>query len=68
MSTSVDGTIRQWMREGEPVGKSWNSDGETEGPMAVSSDEQMVVSGSIDGRLPLEYKGGQRGWRAVGGA
>ncbi|KAJ8586972.1 hypothetical protein M405DRAFT_882990 [Rhizopogon salebrosus TDB-379] len=32
-----------WMREGEPVGKSWNSDRETAGPMAVSSDEQMVL-------------------------
>ena len=53
ISTSVDGSIRQWSRDGKPIGKSWNSDGEAVGSIAVSPDERMVVSGSGDGRLRL---------------
>ncbi|KAG2742426.1 WD40 repeat-like protein [Suillus brevipes Sb2] len=53
MSASSDGSIRQWKRDGEPVGKPWYGDGGGIGPMAVSPDETMVVGGSADGRLQL---------------
>lgn len=53
MSTSVDGSIRQWTTGGRPGGKSWNSE-EAVGSIAVSPDEAMVVSGSaVDGRIRL---------------
>ncbi|KIK31789.1 hypothetical protein CY34DRAFT_102757, partial [Suillus luteus UH-Slu-Lm8-n1] len=53
MSTSDDGSIRQWKRDGEPVGKPLDSDGRAVGSMAVSPDEKMVVCGNVDGRLRL---------------
>ncbi|KAG2741890.1 WD40 repeat-like protein, partial [Suillus brevipes Sb2] len=48
-----DGSIRQWKRDGEPVGKPWYGDGGWIGAMAVSPDETMVVCGNADGRLRL---------------
>ncbi|KAJ8582802.1 WD40 repeat-like protein [Rhizopogon salebrosus TDB-379] len=53
MSTSTDGSIRQWTRDGEPVGKPWIGDGEAEGSIAVSPDNTRVASGSADGRIRL---------------
>jgi len=53
LSTSGDGSIRQWTRDGEPVGRPWTSDGRPVDSMAMSPDESMVVSGSADGRLRL---------------
>ena len=53
MSTSEDGSIRQWTRDGKPVGKPWHGDGRSVGSIAVSPDETMAVSGSVDGRLRL---------------
>ncbi|KIK42932.1 hypothetical protein CY34DRAFT_804338 [Suillus luteus UH-Slu-Lm8-n1] len=53
MSTSEDSSIRQWKRDGEPVGKPWYGGGGGIGPMAISPDETMVVGGSVDGRLWL---------------
>ncbi|KAJ8593339.1 WD40 repeat-like protein [Rhizopogon salebrosus TDB-379] len=53
MSTSDDGSIRQWKRDGESVGEPWEGNGGAIGAMAVSPDETMVVSGSIDGRIRL---------------
>ncbi|KAJ8582526.1 WD40 repeat-like protein [Rhizopogon salebrosus TDB-379] len=53
MSASSDGSIRQWIRDGEPVGEPWESDGGGVTSMAVCPDQTMVVSGSADGRLRL---------------
>ncbi|KIK35613.1 hypothetical protein CY34DRAFT_812020 [Suillus luteus UH-Slu-Lm8-n1] len=53
MSASDDDSIRQWKRDGEPVGKPLDNDGEGIGTMAVSPDESMVVCGNVDGRLRL---------------
>jgi WD40 repeat protein len=53
MSASDDGSIRWWIRDGEPVGEPWKSDGRGIGSMAVCPNETMVVSGSADGRLRL---------------
>jgi len=53
MSASGDGSIRQWNRDGKPVGKSWHSDGGGVKSLTVSADGTMVVSGGIDGRLRL---------------
>jgi WD40 repeat protein len=53
MSASSDGSIRQWIRDGELVGEPWRSDGGEVASMAVCPDETMVVSGSGDGRLLL---------------
>jgi WD40 repeat protein len=53
MSASSDGSIRQWIRDGEPVGEPWRSDGGRVGSMAVCLDQTMVMSGSVDGRLRL---------------
>src|SRR5882757_106390 len=53
MSASEDGSIRQWRRDGEQVGKPWRSDGRAVVSIAVSPNETMVVSGSIDGRVRL---------------
>ncbi|KAJ8590642.1 WD40 repeat-like protein, partial [Rhizopogon salebrosus TDB-379] len=53
MSASGDGSIRQWIRDGEPVGEPWKSDGGGVASMAVCPDQTMVVSGSADGRLRL---------------
>ncbi|KAG2739226.1 WD40 repeat-like protein [Suillus brevipes Sb2] len=53
LSTSEDGSIRQWKRDGEPVGKPWYGDGGGICSMTVSPDETMVVCGSQDGRLRL---------------
>ncbi|KAG2740112.1 WD40 repeat-like protein [Suillus brevipes Sb2] len=52
MSASSDGSIRQWKRDGEPVGKSWDGGGAVES-IAVHVDDTTVVSGSLDGRLRL---------------
>src|SRR6267154_1882016 len=43
VSASDDGSIRQWKRYGEQVGKPWRSDGRVIQSIAVSSDETMVV-------------------------
>ncbi|KAG2054146.1 WD40 repeat-like protein [Suillus hirtellus] len=53
MSASEDGSIRQWKRDGELVGKTFNSDGEAIFSMVISPDETMVICGSADGRLRL---------------
>ncbi|KAG2737702.1 WD40 repeat-like protein [Suillus brevipes Sb2] len=53
MSTSEDSSIRQWKRDGEPVGKPLYGDGGGMSTMAISPDETMVVGGSVDGRLWL---------------
>jgi WD40 repeat protein len=53
MSASDDGSICQWKRDGEPVGKPLDSDGRVICTMAVSPDETMVVCGTVDGRLRL---------------
>ena len=51
MSASDDGSIRQWTRDGEPVGAPWRCYGGGVGSIAVSPDETMVASGSIDSRI-----------------
>ncbi|KAG2741832.1 WD40 repeat-like protein [Suillus brevipes Sb2] len=53
MSASGDGSICQWKRDGEPVGKSWDGGGGGVQSIAVHLDDTTVVSGSIDGRLRL---------------
>ncbi|OAX32406.1 WD40 repeat-like protein [Rhizopogon vinicolor AM-OR11-026] len=53
VSASGDGSIRQWKRYGEPVGKPWGSDGRAVGSMALSPDGTMIVSGSSDGGVQL---------------
>jgi WD40 repeat protein len=53
MSASKDGSIRQWIRDGEPVGELWGGDGGGVNSMAVCPDKTMVVSGSSGGRLRL---------------
>jgi WD40 repeat protein len=53
MSSSEDGSIRQWIRDGEALGEPWRSDGAGVGSMTVCPDKTMVVSGSADGRLRL---------------
>ncbi|KAG2752844.1 WD40 repeat-like protein [Suillus brevipes Sb2] len=53
MSASEDSSIRQWKRDGEPVGKPWYDDGGGIHSIAVSPDDTTVVSGSEDGRLRL---------------
>jgi len=53
MSASDDGSIHQWTRDGKSVGKPWHSDGGPVGSIAVSADETMAASISIDGRLRL---------------
>ncbi|KAJ8588118.1 WD40 repeat-like protein [Rhizopogon salebrosus TDB-379] len=53
MSTSEDGSIRQWTRDGKPVGKPWDSGGEAVGSITVSPDETMVASGSANGAIRL---------------
>lgn len=52
ISTSNDGSIRQWTRDGKPVGRPWNSDGPVSS-IAISPDASMVLSGSADCRLWL---------------
>ncbi|KAG2054200.1 WD40 repeat-like protein [Suillus hirtellus] len=53
MSASDDSSIRQWKRDGEPVGKPLNCDGGGIFSMVVSPDETMVICESEDGRLRL---------------
>ncbi|KIK32416.1 hypothetical protein CY34DRAFT_156107 [Suillus luteus UH-Slu-Lm8-n1] len=53
ISASHDGSIRQWKRVGEPVGKPWYGDGGVIASMAVSPDDTLVVCGSEDDRLRL---------------
>jgi WD40 repeat protein len=53
MSASEDGSIRRWIRDGEPVGEPGRSNGAEVVSMAVCPDESMVVSGSADGGLRL---------------
>ncbi|KIK31766.1 hypothetical protein CY34DRAFT_102802 [Suillus luteus UH-Slu-Lm8-n1] len=53
MSASEDGSICQWKRDGEPVGKPWHGGGGGVNTLAVSLDETMVVCGSEDGSLRL---------------
>ncbi|KAG2342754.1 WD40 repeat-like protein [Suillus weaverae] len=53
MSASDDGSIRQWKRDGEPVGKPLESDGGGISSMAVCPNETMVVCGGADSRLRL---------------
>ncbi|KAJ8586304.1 WD40 repeat-like protein [Rhizopogon salebrosus TDB-379] len=60
MSASGDGSIRQWRRDGEPVGEPWKGNGGGIAAMAVSPDEKMVVSGSTDGRVRLWNRNNER--------
>ncbi|KAG2752815.1 WD40 repeat-like protein [Suillus brevipes Sb2] len=53
MSASGDGSIRQWKRDGEPVGKSWDDGGGAVQSIALNLDDTTVVCGSADGRLWL---------------
>ena len=53
ISASRDCSIRQWTRDGKPVGKPWHSDGGPVGSIAVSPNEAMAASGSVDGNLRL---------------
>jgi WD40 repeat protein len=53
MSSSSDGSIQRWTKDGKPIGKPWISDGGVVGSIGVSPDETMVVSGSADGRIRL---------------
>jgi WD40 repeat protein len=53
MSASWDGSIRQWKRDGEPVGKSWDGGGGGVQSIAVHLNDTIVVSGNIDGRIRL---------------
>ncbi|KAJ8593362.1 WD40 repeat-like protein [Rhizopogon salebrosus TDB-379] len=53
MSASDDGSIRQWRRDGKPVGEPWKGNGGGIAAMAVSPDETTVVSGSKDRRIQL---------------
>ena len=53
ISTSRDGSIRQWTRDGKPVGKPWNSDGGGVYSLTLSPDGTMAASGSADSRLRL---------------
>ncbi|KAG2059923.1 WD40 repeat-like protein [Suillus hirtellus] len=53
LSASNDCSIRQWKIDGQSVGKPFDNHGIPIGSMAVSPDETVVVSGSIDGRLRL---------------
>ncbi|KIK35525.1 hypothetical protein CY34DRAFT_62459, partial [Suillus luteus UH-Slu-Lm8-n1] len=53
MSASDDSSVRQWNRDGEPVGKSWDGGGGAVQSIALRLDDTMVVSGSVDGRLRL---------------
>ena len=53
LSSSGDGSIRQWTRDGKPVGKPWHGGGGPVVSIAVSPDGTMAVSGSIDGRIRL---------------
>ncbi|KAG2754178.1 WD40 repeat-like protein, partial [Suillus brevipes Sb2] len=53
MSASGDGSIRQWKRDGEPVGKPWDGGGGGVQSIAAHLDDTTVVSGSIDGSLRL---------------
>ncbi|KIK38934.1 hypothetical protein CY34DRAFT_808870 [Suillus luteus UH-Slu-Lm8-n1] len=53
LSASGDGSIRQWTRDGERVGRPWKSDGGSVSSVSISQDESMVVCGSADGRLRL---------------
>ncbi|KAG2339016.1 WD40 repeat-like protein [Suillus weaverae] len=72
LSASRDGSIRQWKRDGKPVGRPWTSDGGEVASIAMSPDKSMVVSGSGDGRLQLWNikKGSVIGdpWEGHGGA
>jgi WD40 repeat protein len=53
MSASSDGSIRRWIKDGEPVGEPWGSGGRSVMSLAVSLDQTMIVSGRGDGRLWL---------------
>jgi WD40 repeat protein len=53
ISASWDCSIRQWKRDGEPVGKSWDGGGGGVQSIAVHLDDTIVVSGSVDGRIRL---------------
>ena len=53
ISASGDGSIRQWRRDGKPVGKPWRGDGGPVGSLTVSPDGTIAASGSADGRLRL---------------
>jgi WD40 repeat protein len=53
----LDDSIRQWTRDGKPVGRPWNIDGGPVSSIAISPDESMVASGSADGRLWNVRKG-----------
>ncbi|KAG2747529.1 WD40 repeat-like protein [Suillus brevipes Sb2] len=53
LSASLDGSICQWKRDGQLVGRPWKSDGRAVCSMAISQDDSTVVSGSGDGRLRL---------------
>ncbi|KAG2336011.1 WD40 repeat-like protein [Suillus weaverae] len=52
-STSSDDTIRQWKRDGKPVGKPLDGDGTGVGSIVISPDKTMVLSGSGGGILRL---------------
>ncbi|KAJ8593360.1 WD40 repeat-like protein [Rhizopogon salebrosus TDB-379] len=56
MSASDDGSIRQWRRDGRPVGEPWDGNGGGIGAMAMSPDETMVVNGGVDGRVRLRNR------------
>ncbi|OAX34210.1 WD40 repeat-like protein, partial [Rhizopogon vinicolor AM-OR11-026] len=57
VSASNDGSIRQWRKYGEVVGKPRRSDGGGVWSIAVSPDETMVVSGNASGIVQLWKEG-----------
>lgn len=52
-SASMDGSNCQWTKEGEPVGKPWESDGGAVLSVSASPFETTVVSGRADGSVQL---------------
>lgn len=52
-STSSDDSIRQWKKDGKPVGKPLDGDGTGFGSIVISPDETMFCSGSGGGTLQL---------------
>lgn len=53
MSTSDDGSIFQWTKDGKQVGDAWHSEGGGVNAIAMCPDETMIATGSTDGRIRL---------------
>ena len=53
VSGSVDGTLRLWNLQGEPIGKPWHGHENGVTSVAFSPDGKSIVSSSVDGILRL---------------